>query len=179
MVSPSVGLVAPFRKPAVSSFTRQAEQKRAVPEIGADALGVAQQISVVTQPGLVPFSFIYDNVTAGLSSAQMSRFVGSVPAVVPVLVPYRGSIAALVLEANAAKSAGTCSFTVAISGVPVSDATLAWSSGDTAYQAYTGASYGFSAGSELDVRITTDSSFAPITVDIEVTLYIIANPNPI
>src|SRR3990172_5718264 len=165
--------------PTTSTPSKQPDRKWATAAVGADPLETARQISVVTQPGIVALPFVYDNVATGLSSAQMNRFVGSVPVAVPVLMPFRGSVAALVLEANAAKSAGTCSFTVAVDGVPVSDATLAWLTGDTAYQAYTGASYGFSAGSELDVRITTDGSFAPITVDIEVTLYVIANPNPI
>jgi hypothetical protein len=83
---------------------------------------------------------------------------------------YAGSVLAIAFRATTQKSTGSASFGIAVGGSV--EESLAWSSG----QRRGSTTYGpgeveFAAGDDVGVRATTDSAFAPTTVDVVVRLY--------
>lgn len=93
-----------------------------------------------------------------------------------LVIPYRGSIAAISFAANDSKSAGACDFRAYADGL-ATDMDIEWTDGLTKdYAVLPQGTAVFEAGTEVDVRVTTDGSFAPTTVDVRVTLFIALNP---
>lgn len=74
--------------------------------------------------------------------------------------------------ANAAKTAGTATFIVYINGAATT-ADLEWTTGETHDLAtFLAGEHPFDRGDTVDIRVTTDGSFAPTTVDAEVIAYL-------
>jgi hypothetical protein len=95
---------------------------------------------------------------------------------VGLVVPFRGSLAAISFKASANKTAGTATFRPYVGGA-ASSLFVDWVTGaDKGYKAIAQSSAIFEAGSEVDVRVTTDGSFTPTTVDVQITLFIVLNP---
>lgn len=117
--------------------------------------------------------FTFTNLAASQTALQGSRSVGQVP----IIAPFRGSIVALVLRANANKTAGTATAFAYIESEATA-ATLTWASAtNKTNDAWSEGTIPFAAGEELDVRMTTDSSFTPTTVDVELLLYVTFLPS--
>ena len=133
------------------------------------------QASLELPSGIVPFVFGIDNLPISQTNLQLYRALPGAAVVlaqVGVQPLYRGSIVGLALRANALKTAGTVTLTAFINAV-ASAAVLTWPSGaNKAYATFPVGTYPYAAGDELDVRISTDGSFAPTTADLEALLYV-------
>jgi len=93
-----------------------------------------------------------------------------------LVVPYRGSVAAISFKANTDKTAGTCTFRAYADDL-ATDMSVDWTTGlSSGYAVLPQGTAVFEAGTEVDVRATTDGSFLPTTVDVRVTLFIALNP---
>lgn len=140
------------------------------------------QTEVSQALSIIPVEFGIVNVTASLSASRLYRMnPGSTSQAnqVGVTMPYRGSVAAISFTSNAAKSAGTCSFTVYIDGAATT-ATATWTTGDTeGYANISSDIASFTAGQIVDVRVTTDGSMSPTTNDVIVTLFLLLNPQTV
>jgi hypothetical protein len=91
-------------------------------------------------------------------------------------MPYRGSVAGLIFRSNASTTAGTATFTVFIDGESQT-ATVNWTTGlSRGKQMWNQGTYPFEPDEEIDVRVTTSSTFAPATADIAVTLFCTFEP---
>jgi hypothetical protein len=128
-----------------------------------------------TAQGVLDLQFGYQNLAASLAASQAYR---TIPGVTTTSVQqgvqmlYRGSVVAIALRANAAKTAGSAVFAVYLAAQP-SGAQLSWTTGQSLmYTTFTPGTYPFTGGEELDVRVTTDVSFLPTTVDLEVIVYV-------
>lgn len=113
-----------------------------------------------------------DNVAANQAAVELTRLAaGTNP---NTFIPVRaGSILGVAVYSNAARSAGTLTVEVFKNGTgtgltAVLDAT------NTTFKATTQAkdTDTFAAGDRLDIRITTDASWAPTTADVRATLEI-------
>ena len=114
--------------------------------------------------------FFQDNVAISQSAVILAR--NAAPAFGDKLVlPRAGSITAVCVKSNAARTAGTLTVEVfkAAAGTGL---TAVLDGTNTTYKATTQAkdTDTFAAGDELDVRITTDGTWAPTTADIRVSV---------
>lgn len=127
--------------------------------------------SAVITSGVIPTVFTFTDLAASQSALQASIGIGAVS--VPMM--FSGSIVALVLKSNAAKTAGTATFTVYVDQTPTG-ATLSWATGTRAKLSWAEGAYPFLPDSEVDIRATTDSAFAPSTADLNLFLYTTYSP---
>jgi hypothetical protein len=128
-------------------------------------------VNVMTLPG-----FGYKNLAASQTDLEAQRVIADATPVgrqQGVIMPWDGQVQAFSWMANGSKTAGTCTFSV-YRGTTLIDSKT-WADG-------TSSGYGtvplrtapeFSEGAELKVKVTTNGSFAPTTLDIEVTLFVI------
>jgi len=143
---------------------------KASPTTPAEAAPVSAPVSV--PEGVLSMQFGTLNLAASQSALQLYRsWPGSTATLVQagVVQPYRGHILAMMLRSNASITAGQATFQAYTEGV-VAGATLTWTSGYRSTATFAPGTYTFEAGNELDVRVTTDASFAPVTSDIEIIL---------
>ncbi len=117
----------------------------------------------------MPVGFAIANISTGLSAQKLSRFDSGLT--IGTVVLFSGQIVGMSWVANASKTAGTCSF-AAYADDTATGATLTWSSGASASTVFPPGKYTFQGGAVLDVRITTNGSFAPTTADGELILYV-------
>lgn len=91
-----------------------------------------------------------------------------------VVMPYDGAVCAVSARANAAPSAGQCVLTPEINGTPVSNTSCTLdSSNQSAYGTSIITNDTFSAGDRLGMQYASDGSWAPTTLDITVTAWVI------
>jgi hypothetical protein len=125
--------------------------------------------------GIVTYQFGFQNLGASASATQLYRALpGAAVTLAQISVHplFRGSIVGMELNANAAKTAGTATFEAYVDGA-ASGASISWSSGPAyAFGSFSPGSFEFGAGSAVDVRVTTSSTFLPTTADLELILYI-------
>lgn len=115
--------------------------------------------------------------TPGASATDTAMSRPGAAAAIPVVMPYRGSVVAVVLSANANKTAGTAVFEIRKNGTKLStlgvSAALSW---DNSIQRKTvrfaKSTYGFAKDDYLDVVFTTNGTYAPTTTIAEITVYV-------
>jgi hypothetical protein len=118
--------------------------------------------------GILSIPFRYDNIGTEQTNVQMLSPSGLATS---VTMPFRGSLLALGFSGTAAKSAGVMTVTLFIDGVATT--AIATVPSQRYYTAkFNKGSYGWSADSEIDLRITTDGSYAPTTNDWEAIAYV-------
>lgn len=123
-------------------------------------------------PRPVPLSGFYRvNLAASLTADQLER-AGTAQAI-PMSMPYSGSIVGLSIASNEARTAGDATAEVYVNG-SATGFTVVLDATDTTYATNTqvGLLDTFDVDDEIDVRITTDGSWAPTTADIEVTVWV-------
>lgn len=109
-----------------------------------------------------------ENLTSSLTNLQLTRFAGVVGAGaghnIPAVMPRAGSITAISVGGNAARSGGTATFEVWKNGV-ATGLTVVIDATNTQYFFATQAAGTdtFVAGDRLDVRVTTTAAWAPTT----------------
>ncbi len=115
--------------------------------------------------------FTEDNLAASLTDSQLYRDVQSVDIQIPVVMSHSGHIVGVSVAASEVRTAGTATFevfknTVATGLTTVLDGT------DTQYASSTQATSldTFVADDRLDIRVTTDGSWAPTTADVEAAI---------
>ena len=85
---------------------------------------------------------------------------------------YDGSIIGLSFRANTAKTAGTASFGAFIA-TAASGISVVWDTGKFRdFRTFAPGTFTFKAGDDVGPRLTTDSAFTPITVDVGVRLFV-------
>jgi len=142
------------------------------PPSGADesAVGIAAASGVF----VVQFSAV--DLAASLSASKLYRAVAGAASVVGRQIPlrsaFRGYVGAIAVSSDALKSAGVATFEVYMDDV-ASGAQLVWGNNDGQYLAFEQNVHGFVTDDEIDVRVTTDGSFAPTTVDVLIDLYLV------
>jgi hypothetical protein len=111
-----------------------------------------------------------DNVAANQTAVTLARNDGATLTGVWI-APRPGSVTAVSVKSNAARSAGTLTVEVYKGGV-ATGLTAVLDDDPTTFAATTQAkdTDAFVAGDELDIRITTDASWAPVTADIRACL---------
>lgn len=130
--------------------------------------------TVTNTSGILPLVWTYTNL-----AASQTALIGTWEVVgqVGVQMLFSGSIVGIAYRSNAAKTAGTATFW------PYIDATvqtngLSWTDNLTMdYLTFPEGQVPFAAGEELDVRVTTSSSYAPATSEVGVLLYVTFSPS--
>lgn len=115
-----------------------------------------------------------DNVAASQTAATMTRYVAGPTFSLNLWVaPRNGSITAIAVKSNTARTAGTLTVEAYINGA-ASGLTAVLDGTNTTFKATTQGkdADSFSAGNEIDVRITTTSDWAPTTADVRVAIEI-------
>ena len=124
--------------------------------------------------GVVAHSFGLFDLAASVTAVQAFRTIsGSAVtlAQVGIIMPYSGSILGLSYVADTVKTAGSATFTPYVAGT-AQLGTLAWTANNSSgVQTFTAGTYVFAAADLVDVRVTTDSSFAG-TPSVELILYV-------
>lgn len=113
-----------------------------------------------------------DNVAASQAAVAMAR--SSAPTFGDkLIVPRAGSVTGVYVKSNAARTAGTLTVTVYKNGVAVA-LTAVLDGTNTTFKFTSSAkdSLTFAAGDELDLRVTTDAGWLPVTADIRAGLEI-------
>ncbi len=145
---------------------------------GAAAAAAGSEGLVAALPsGILPYVFGAIDLAASLTASKLYVAVPGSASVAgrqlsrPAL--FAGEIVAIELSADAAKSAGSGTFAVYVEDV-ASGAELDWTTGNQRQVATFGRGlHTFAAGAALDVRVTTDASFAPAgSLDVLVTVYV-------
>lgn len=132
-----------------------------------------------TSTGLAPsgvLGFQFGTLNLGASQTALALYrawpgSGATLIQAGVLQPYRGHVLAMMLRASASISAGQASFEVYLEAV-ASGAVLTWTSSNREMVSFAPDTYTFEARNELDVRVTTDSSFAPTSADVELIVVV-------
>jgi len=119
--------------------------------------------------GITTIDFWDDNLLASQTAHQIHTGSGFT---LSYIMPYRGSIIATAVSGSANKTAGTASFDFFINGVNSGASCLLPDSTKYAYARFNKGQYGWSTGSYVDIRVTTDGSYAPATLDFEVVCYL-------
>jgi hypothetical protein len=123
--------------------------------------------------------FSQSNLPVSQSASKLYRIVGGgtiVASQIPLVVAYRGSVLALTLSASDNKTAGTAIFTVYVNNA-ATGASLTWSnSTSSGFASFPAGLYPLSAGDKVDVRVTTNGTYAPTTAEVEILLYLSQNP---
>lgn len=118
---------------------------------------------------ITSFVFYRDNVAATLTDDIIEN--GS--AVKAVLCPYSGSISAVAVRGSAARTAGTLTVEIFVQGSDTGiDIVIDGTNTTQNYERFNRGAYPVDAGNYIDVRITTDGSWAPTTDDIVVTVFV-------
>jgi len=145
---------------------------------GAAAAAASSEGLVSQLPsGILAYTFGAIDLAASLSASKLYVAVPGPASVAGRQLAraalFAGEIVAIELSADAAKSAGSGSFEVYVDDV-ASGAELDWTTGNQRQVATFGRGlYTFAAGAALDVRVTTDASFAPAgSLDVLVTVYV-------
>jgi hypothetical protein len=118
-----------------------------------------------------------DNVAASQTAVILTRFGAGTGFPTKAIMLRAGSITGIQVKSNAARTAGTLTVEVYRGGVATG--LTAVLDGTNTTQKSTTQATGldtFVAGDELDIRITTDGSWAPTTADIFASLDVHVNP---
>ncbi len=109
-----------------------------------------------------------DDLAASLTDSQLYRNVQGVATQIPVVMSQEGSIIGISVAASATRSAGTATFEVFKNGTGTGLTTVLDGT-DTQYASSAQAPSldTFAAGDLLDIRVTTDGSWAPTTLEVE------------
>lgn len=129
-----------------------------------------QQVKAVTIPeSLTSYSF-YE--TPGASATNDTTLRPGAAVAIPVVLPFRGSIVAITLSADANKSAGTATFNVRKNGTVIAGCSLTWSTGvQRQVTRFSKGTHGFVRDDYIDVVFTTNGTYAPTTTVVEVTVW--------
>lgn len=142
----------------------------------ASALGVKYaEVSGTGQGFLIGFG--EDNLAASLTDSQLYRTIQGVQLQIPTVTTHAGSIIGISVASSEARTAGTATFEVFKNGIGTGLTTVLDAT-DTQY-AFGVQAEGvdtFAAGDRIDVRVTTDGSWAPTTADVEVSVTIGTTP---
>lgn len=112
-----------------------------------------------------------DNLAASLTNSQLYRNVQGIEAQLPVVMPRAGSIIGLSIASSEARTAGTATFEVYKNGAATGlTAVLDGTDTQYAYAVQAASLDTFVAGDRLDVRVTTDGTWAPTTADVEAVI---------
>ncbi len=112
-----------------------------------------------------------NNLAASLTNSQLYRQVQGDQIQLPVVVSFDGSVVGISVAASEARTAGTATFEVFINDV-ATGLTVVLNVTNTQYF-YSSQALGldtFVAGDRIDVRVTTDASWAPVTSDVEASV---------
>lgn len=114
-----------------------------------------------------------NNVAASQTGVALSRLSGPDCEAGGVIVPRAGSITAVAVYSNAARTAGTCTVEVVKNGA-ATGFTAALNGTNTQFAVATAAkdARALAAGDILGVQVTTSSDWAPTTADIRVVIEI-------
>jgi len=120
-----------------------------------------------------------DNLAASLTNSQLFRNVQGIEAQIPVVVTRAGAIVGLAVAASEVRTAGTATFEVFLNGV-ATGLTAVLDATDTQYAFATQADTAdpFVAGDRIDIRVTTDGTWAPTTVDVDCSVVIADDATP-
>ena len=118
-----------------------------------------------------------DNLAASLTDSQLYRNIQGVTAQSPLVVDRTGSIIGIAVASTEARTAGTATFEVFKNGTGIG-LTTTLDATDTQYNTATqaGGVDTFVAGDRLDVRVTTDGTWAPTTADVECWIILGSEP---
>ena len=117
--------------------------------------------------------FMQSNVAASQSSAPLD--VLGLAGNTEFTVPLSGRIRAISIASNAARTGGTLSIVPTVDGTAKSIPTAKLDGTNTTYHYGTSEwndSPYFTVGQRIGVKITTDASWAPITANVVVTVFI-------
>lgn len=129
--------------------------------------------SISNTVGIVPYSFGFASLGASQSNLRASRTVAGLARQIAVPVPFRGSVVGIGFSATGNKTGGTATFTAFRNGTAL-EAAVSWANAtNKGLAAFPRGRHGVSVGDDLDIRATTDASFAPTTLDVEVILYVV------
>ncbi len=151
-------------------FTPPAPQPTDANVGGVPLPSIVESVVLTSTVGSTAALSWYDTPAASGDSTAMKR--AGVGAALAVPMQYRGSVVGLALSANAAKSAGTCSFIVRIDGAPTG-AVLTWANGTArSTNAFAKSAYAFNRDDYIDVVYTTNGSYSPTTTTVEITVLV-------
>ena len=122
-------------------------------------------------PTSVLAGFGENDLAASLTDSQLYRNVQGTQLQIPIVVAHAGDVVGITVASSEARTAGTATFEVFIDGTGTGLTTVL-NGTDTQYASNTQApgSDSFVADNRLDVRVTTDGSWAPTTADVEATI---------
>lgn len=114
-----------------------------------------------------------DNLAASLTDSQLYRNVQGVEAQIPVVMDRAGDILGIAVASSEARTGGTATFEVYKNGV-ATGLTVTLDGTNTQYNSATQAAGtdSYVAGDRLDVRVTTDGTWAPTTADVEAVIIV-------
>lgn len=135
-----------------------------------------QPVDLTQITGVVDLRFSYQSLGTSLSEVQMYRPVAdgssTVGAQLQVPLISRGFLAGMTFSGSETHTGGLATFTVYLNDV--AGPSIDWlGSGRTEIEKFEPNQYPFTSGTKLDVRVTTNASFAPTTADVEVIVYVI------
>ncbi len=117
------------------------------------------------------YSFYQSDVAANQTTIQID--ILGLAGNEEILLPYAGSVLAVAVASNAARSAGTLTVDVTINGTATGlQAVLDGTNTTYHYATQSKNADTFSVGDRLGVEITTDATWAPVTADIVVSVTI-------
>lgn len=114
-----------------------------------------------------------DNLAASLTNSQLYRNVQGIQFQTPIVTSHSGDIVGLTVASSEARTAGTATFEIYKNGTGIGLTVVL----DATNPQYVAASQAaaldtFVSGDRLDVRVTTDGSWAPTTADVEASIVI-------
>jgi hypothetical protein len=134
----------------------------------SDTQVAPQAANLGTASGVVAYTF-YATPTTSQTNIAMTRAGHAAALSIPM--PYKGSVVALALEADTAKTAGAANFTVRKNGTSTS-AAFFWANNQRQNTQFSNGQITFARNDYLDVTYTTGSTYAPTTAKVEVTVYL-------
>lgn len=145
---------------------------------GTPTSTTTERADAIALSGALAIQFGYANLAASQTQLQAYQVIpGSSTNVaqLPDQQMFRGSVLGLKIRSNAPITAGSATFDVLIED-EAQTLGFVWTVGDRDYLTFAKGQYPFLAGEDIIPIVTTDSSFAPTTNDIIVTLFVSYEP---
>jgi hypothetical protein len=126
---------------------------------------------------LVPLTFGQTDLAVSQTDVQLVTAIGETgQANDGYAMPFPGAVVGISYQLTAAATAGTGGVGATINGTEDADSTLAFVADSTTVKGYKRVARGaasFVAGDVIGAELSTNGSFAPITTDLSVTVWVI------
>lgn len=126
---------------------------------------------------IVPLLFMENAMAASQTDAQMSLVETAATSGTTdndeYTMPWPGEVVAISFEASAAGTAGSATLGASINGTEDADTTLTVTTATSGYKRVPRGKAKFSAGAKIGLELTTGATWAPVTTDFAVQVWVL------